>query len=262
VVKEAKNEWAVSTVTDANSVAAGCGGLSSASAWQAVNGLLKELKSFKKGGAKRMRSAITGNVSTSAEGGAGVFGEKKKRGGGVKSQGLFVHGPQKKKKFFCLPRFSSVTRQPVAMRISTLVRAGARSFSGAARLPPHQLIPMPKFSPSMTKARVTKWFKEEGSEVTQCELIFEAEMFDLTDGAFDNSLVRLIVESHEDGFLAKVFHSDEFVAEGTPIGVMCEEKEDIAAFADFEQPSSVETNEIDFLWQAYASKEQPDGASQ
>jgi pyruvate/2-oxoglutarate dehydrogenase complex dihydrolipoamide acyltransferase (E2) component len=137
---------------------------------------------------------------------------------------------------------------------AAVLRNGIRSFSALKGLPPHQLIPMPKFSPSMQKARVTEWFLEEGSEVAQYELIFEAEMTDLTDGAMDNDLVRLVVESHEEGYLAKVFHSDEFVHEGTPIAVLCEEEGDIAAFADLEQPSSVDTNEIDFLWQAYAAK--------
>jgi pyruvate/2-oxoglutarate dehydrogenase complex dihydrolipoamide acyltransferase (E2) component len=76
-------------------------------------------------------------------------------------------------------------------------------------------INLPAMSPTMTEGMITKWYKKEGDNVKQGEVLFEME----TDKA------QLDVESNEDGILARILVQEKKgkVPVNTPIALMVEE---------------------------------------
>lgn len=89
---------------------------------------------------------------------------------------------------------------------------------------------LPALSPTMEMGSVVSWQKQVGDELAEGDLLCEIETDKATMG----------FETPEEGFLAKII-----IEEGTkdvPIGrllcIIVENKEDVAAFADFKDDSS------------------------
>jgi len=101
---------------------------------------------------------------------------------------------------------------------------------GFAALPPHMELTMPSLSPTMSVGNIANWVKKEGDAVAAGDILADIE----TDKA------TLGFDSQEDGFLAKILVAggSQNVAVGTPIAVLCEEASDVAAFAQYQSPSS------------------------
>lgn len=121
----------------------------------------------------------------------------------------------------------------------------------------YKVIPFPKFSPSVSAGRIVEWYKAEGDEVESTELIFAAEVQELSPD-IEGAKV-LDVEAHDDGFLARVVVGDgEEAAANSAVAVLVEEREHIAFFrsedgekliADLPEDVTLGTNP--FLWQAF-----------
>jgi hypothetical protein len=106
-----------------------------------------------------------------------------------------------------------------------------RQFTSTSSLlkqdyPPHILFPMPALSPTMESGTINNWEKQEGDAFSAGDVICSIE----TDKA------TVDFEAQDDGFLAKILRSGPNmvdIAVGTPICVVVEEAEYVAAFADF-----------------------------
>lgn len=97
-------------------------------------------------------------------------------------------------------------------------------------MPEHKILSMPKLSPTMETGTIQEWLKNEGDRIEAGDTLAEIE----TDKA------TMSYEYNDDGFLAKVWldagASD--IPIGTPMGVVVEEEDDIAAFKDFNPPQA------------------------
>ncbi|KAI8848311.1 2-oxoacid dehydrogenases acyltransferase-domain-containing protein [Chytridium lagenaria] len=91
--------------------------------------------------------------------------------------------------------------------------------------PPHTIVNMPALSPTMTQGNLGTWKKNIGDEISAGDVIVEIE----TDKA------QMDMESAEEGFLAKVLveGGTKDVEVNSPIAIFVENKDDVAAFADF-----------------------------
>lgn len=102
----------------------------------------------------------------------------------------------------------------------------ARWYSSGKSYPPHQVIPFPSLSPTMTQGGIASWRKAEGDAVATGDILAEVQ----TDKAV------MEMESMEDGYLAKILvpsgDADD-IPVGKPVCVMCENEEDVDAFKDF-----------------------------
>ncbi|KAK0408067.1 hypothetical protein QR680_003757 [Steinernema hermaphroditum] len=92
-------------------------------------------------------------------------------------------------------------------------------------LPEHKRVPLPALSPTMEHGTIVSWQKKEGDQLSEGDLLCEIETDKATMG----------FETPEEGYLAKII-----VTEGSkdvPIGkllcIIVENKEDVAAFANF-----------------------------
>ncbi|CDK29435.1 unnamed protein product [Kuraishia capsulata CBS 1993] len=92
---------------------------------------------------------------------------------------------------------------------------------------------MPALSPTMTQGNLLKWHKAVGDQLAPGESIAEVE----TDKA------SMDFEFQEDGFLAKILVDEgtEDILVNKPIAVYVENKDDVAAFADFTVEDAGET---------------------
>lgn len=72
-------------------------------------------------------------------------------------------------------------------------------------LPPHKLLPMPALSPTMRSGVLHRWLLEKGACVSNYDLVCEVSTTELLEDADDE--IVLEVESHEEGFLAKLLSS-------------------------------------------------------
>ena len=81
-----------------------------------------------------------------------------------------------------------------------------RALSGS--LPPHRLMPMPRLSPSMSTGRLDQWLVAVGDEVVSEHVVCEVSTSELTEDPDDETALVLQIESHEDGFLAKILLPD------------------------------------------------------
>ena len=123
-----------------------------------------------------------------------------------------------------------------------------RALSGS--LPPHRLMPMPRLSPSMSTGRLDQWLVAVGDEVVSEHVVCEVSTSELTEDPDDETTLVLQIESHEDGFLAKILLPDgASAAPDVPIAVICENADDVAAFDDFQAPALVEP--ATFAWQGF-----------
>lgn len=108
----------------------------------------------------------------------------------------------------------------------TLAARWLRHFS----LPSHTFLEMPALSPTMSHGKVANWVAKVGDEISAGTVFCEVE----TDKA------TVSYEAQEDGFLAKILveGGDMEIEVGTKIGIVVDEKEDIAAFANYSVDSS------------------------
>ena len=116
-------------------------------------------------------------------------------------------------------------------------------------LPPHKLMPMPRLSPTMRTGRLEQWLVSPGDEIVSQDLVCDVSTSELTEDPEDGTLT-LEIESHEDGFLAKILLSDgESAAPDVPIAVVCENREDVDAFRDYTPAGLCEP--ATFAWQGF-----------
>ncbi|KAJ3223671.1 diacylglycerol O-acyltransferase 1 [Clydaea vesicula] len=91
--------------------------------------------------------------------------------------------------------------------------------------PTHSVLTMPALSPTMTQGALGTWHKKIGDEIVPGDVLVEIE----TDKA------QMDFECQEEGFLAKIFieGGTKDVPVNKPIGILCESKDDVAAFESF-----------------------------
>jgi pyruvate dehydrogenase E2 component (dihydrolipoamide acetyltransferase) len=100
------------------------------------------------------------------------------------------------------------------------------SFLVAKDYPDHTLLPMPALSPTMEMGTIAKWELKEGESFTAGTVFCEIETDKATMG----------YEAQDDGFLAKILLEGSSAIDiplGSPIAVVVEDEEDVAAFADY-----------------------------
>ena len=102
--------------------------------------------------------------------------------------------------------------------------------------PPHTIFPMPALSPTMDSGTIAGWTLKEGDEFAAGDVLCSIE----TDKA------SVDFEAQDDGILAKILREGataQDIPVGTPICVVVEETDDVAAFADFvaDDPPAVES---------------------
>jgi len=109
----------------------------------------------------------------------------------------------------------------------------ARTYASGT-YPPHEVIPFPSLSPTMTRGGIASWKKAEGDRVATGDILAEVQ----TDKAV------MEMESMEEGYLAKILvpsgDADD-IPVGKAVCVMCENEEDVAAFKDYVAEETAET---------------------
>ena len=100
-----------------------------------------------------------------------------------------------------------------------------RAFS----LPDHIVLEMPNLSPTMEKGNIKSWEKQVGDEIAPGDVLASIET--------DKAVVDF--EMQEEGFVAKLLFPENAkdVPLGSPVAIIVENKEDIAAFADYDGSS-------------------------
>jgi pyruvate dehydrogenase E2 component (dihydrolipoamide acetyltransferase) len=98
-----------------------------------------------------------------------------------------------------------------------------------AELPPHVKLGMPALSPTMTTGKIVRWLKKEGEKVKAGEVMLEVETDKSTLG----------YEVQDDTFLARILaEADARPLElGTPIAILVDKADRIAAFKEFKVES-------------------------
>ena len=101
----------------------------------------------------------------------------------------------------------------------------ARHFS----LPDHIVLEMPNLSPTMEKGNIKSWGKEVGDEVAPGDVLASIET--------DKAVVDF--EMQEEGYVAAILFDTgaKDVPLGTPVAIIVENKDDIAAFANYDGSS-------------------------
>jgi pyruvate dehydrogenase E2 component (dihydrolipoamide acetyltransferase) len=114
---------------------------------------------------------------------------------------------------------------PAAQVESTPEPAAAPAAAPSISYPPHEVLLMPALSPTMEQGTIASWELNEGDEVSPGDALAQVE----TDKA------TVAFESVEAGFLAKILvpGGTADVPVNSPVAVVCEEAEDVAAFTNF-----------------------------
>ena len=100
------------------------------------------------------------------------------------------------------------------------------------------IVPMPKLSHRMTQGKIIKWLKRPGDKVNQYDILFEVSTHELVEEVFKvdkfASSVSLLVESQEDGYLARILvdESDQNVTVGAPVALFVESEEALRKAVD------------------------------
>ncbi|ORY77687.1 dihydrolipoamide S-acetyltransferase E2 [Protomyces lactucae-debilis] len=91
--------------------------------------------------------------------------------------------------------------------------------------PSHQVVDMPALSPTMTQGNIGTWQKNAGDAIAPGDVLVEIE----TDKA------QMDFEFQEEGFIAKLLQDSgaKDVKVGSPIAILVENEDDVAAFKDF-----------------------------
>ncbi|KAL6071544.1 hypothetical protein STEG23_024515, partial [Scotinomys teguina] len=118
------------------------------------------------------------------------------------------------------------TSAPTASAAPSAPSAGAPGSS----YPTHMQILLPALSPTMTMGTVQRWEKKVGEKLSEGDLLAEIETDKATIG----------FEVQEEGYLAKILvpEGTRDVPLGSPLCIIVEKQEDIAAFADY-RPTEV-----------------------
>mgnify|MGYP001227221397 FL=1 len=113
---------------------------------------------------------------------------------------------------------------PVVTRSLFASRNFSKTPLACADFPDHQVLGLPKLSPTMEEGTVQSWAVQEGEEFAEGDVICQIE----TDKA------AVDFEATEDGFMAKhlVQPGHAPAKTGLPIAVTVEEEGDVAAFAN------------------------------
>lgn len=106
----------------------------------------------------------------------------------------------------------------------------ACDFAVGNAVPPHQVLPMPSLSPTMTEGTISSWKVSEGDEVKQGDTLAEVN----TDKA------SMEMEAMEEGFVARILvqAGEESIPVGQPVAIIAENQEDVSAFKDYQPPST------------------------
>jgi len=130
----------------------------------------------------------------------------------------------------------------------------SRRLLSTKRYPPHRLMPMPRLSPSMRTGTLQRWIPSVGDEISSMNVMCEVATSELTEDPEDNGedgVIILEVESHEEGYLAKILLPEGEAAEcDIAIAIVCESDTDVPAFADYPTDRR-EVEPATFAWQAY-----------
>lgn len=104
-------------------------------------------------------------------------------------------------------------------------RAGFVQTRAFGSYPEHSVLVMPALSPTMEAGGLETWEKREGDAIKEGDKLASIE----TDKA------TLDLDAVEDGYLAKILvpEGSKDVRVNRPIAVICENKDDVAAFKDF-----------------------------
>lgn len=96
-----------------------------------------------------------------------------------------------------------------------------RAFS----LPDHLVMEMPNLSPTMEKGNIKQWHKQVGDEIAPGDALASIET--------DKAVVDF--EMQEEGFVAKLLFEEgaKDVPLGQAVAIIVENKDDIAAFANY-----------------------------
>ena len=110
--------------------------------------------------------------------------------------------------------------------------SGTTATRASKDYPPHTLFPMPALSPTMDSGTIASWALAEGDSFAAGDVLCSIE----TDKA------AVDFEAQDDGVLAKILAQGGPTAVelpvGTPICVVTEDVDDVAAFADYEASAS------------------------
>jgi len=119
-----------------------------------------------------------------------------------------------------------------------MASCAAPPAAGEGQLPAElQVIPLPKLSHTMTAGRLVKWHKRAGDPIAAYDVIMEVEVDDLVEEVFKvddfAGTVTMLVESQEDGYLAKVLvpEGTDNLPAGRPVAVFAETEAAAAAAA-------------------------------
>ena len=72
-------------------------------------------------------------------------------------------------------RLLTPASRPVIGRVVGGGGGSSRCFAAAADLPPHQIVPFPSLSPTMTHGGIGAWKKEEGEFVAAGDILAEIQ---------------------------------------------------------------------------------------
>ncbi|EGW03817.1 dihydrolipoyllysine-residue acetyltransferase component of pyruvate dehydrogenase complex, mitochondrial [Cricetulus griseus] len=138
-------------------------------------------------------------------------------------------------KNYTLDSAAATTPQAAASAPTPAPAASAASAAACAKAPgssypPHMQVLLPALSPTMTMGTVQRWEKKVGEKLSEGDLLAEIETDKATIG----------FEVQEEGYLAKILVAEgtRDVPLGTPLCIIVEKQEDIAAFADY-RPTEV-----------------------
>lgn len=103
-----------------------------------------------------------------------------------------------------------------------------RAFSS---LPYHIKLEMPNLSPTMEKGNIKSWGKQVGDEVAPGDVLASIET--------DKAVVDF--EMQEEGFIAKIMYAEgtNDIALGKTVAILVENREDVAAFANWTEEAEV-----------------------
>ncbi|CAO2635120.1 Dihydrolipoyllysine-residue acetyltransferase component of pyruvate dehydrogenase complex, mitochondrial [Lemmus lemmus] len=119
---------------------------------------------------------------------------------------------------------------PAPAPAASAIPAAPSAKAPGSSYPTHMQVLLPALSPTMTMGTVQRWEKKVGEKLSEGDLLAEIETDKATIG----------FEVQEEGYLAKILvpEGTRDVPLGTPLCIIVEKQEDIAAFADY-RPTEV-----------------------
>ena len=120
-----------------------------------------------------------------------------------------------------------MTQNKINTRFMTNLQT--RSFASGS-YPEHVVLEMPNLSPTMEKGNIKSWNKKEGDEIAPGDVLAAIET--------DKAVVDF--EMQEEGYIAKILFEAgaKDVPLGAPVAILVDNKEDVAAFANYSPGSA------------------------